>query len=484
MKKETRIAIIALCLVASITGCSSAKPVSESTTVTTTEATTEASVEATTEETTDATDATEIVESSEVVEEEPEESVFETVEETVEETTEDVVEETAEDTPEETDEVAATEEQEPSYMHGEEGYFSLIDAGYAPAVKTQFSGTCWVTAASTSMESSYLITNGEYIDISPTGMCDVVYTNSKDEGFFLDKGTNKYDFGGWCNLVTGAISNGFKDFIITDASEYELVSEDEMKDAIRNHGAMVVSMNDMHSDYYGDFDGYHTLNAIEPDEFDHAVVIIGWDDNFPKEYFVKKPHKDGAWLAQNSQGELYGNGGCFWISYDTPLIEKVIYQVSDDYDHVAYYDFCQDFEISTHGLTTTANVFHEEGTLKAVGTYTTKIGQAFHIKICDENMEEVYYEQDAAFDYPGYHVVDLDKEVDVKDFSVVITYEGSAPVEGDKWKDYRIEYRPTSNEGESFVLIEDEWFDLSSEDTRKALGIFKHPNNCCIKAIF
>ena len=39
----------------------------------------------------------------------------------------------------------------------------------------------------------------------------------------------------------------------------------------------------------------------------HAVQIVGWDDNIPKEYFQdaqgNSPEHDGGWLIRNSWGD-------------------------------------------------------------------------------------------------------------------------------------------------------------------------------------
>lgn len=48
----------------------------------------------------------------------------------------------------------------------------------------------------------------------------------------------------------------------------------------------------------------------------HAVVIVGWDDSYPKENFNIQPEHDGAYLCLNSWGESWGDNGYFWLSYE------------------------------------------------------------------------------------------------------------------------------------------------------------------------
>lgn len=69
---------------------------------------------------------------------------------------------------------------------------------------------------------------------------------------------------------------------------------------------------------------------------DHAMAIIGWDDNYPKENFAKvdsdgnrvdgTPKHDGAYLVLNSWGKnWWGSGaqdGVFYISYDEYNVES------------------------------------------------------------------------------------------------------------------------------------------------------------------
>jgi C1A family cysteine protease len=61
---------------------------------------------------------------------------------------------------------------------------------------------------------------------------------------------------------------------------------------------------------------------------DHAVTIVGYDDDFPAQDFGNvQPNGNGAFLIQNSWGSgtgdgnwPYGNNGYFWLSYYDPTI--------------------------------------------------------------------------------------------------------------------------------------------------------------------
>lgn len=387
-------------------------------------------------------------------------------------------------TSEATTKATETTEYVREYVHGDEGYFSLIDEGYATPIKPQKSGTCWVCAGSTSMESSYLKMNGEVISIDETELCDYIYDDDKAEGYYVKPGVDRYDYGGWAWMISERLSNGYGDYTIVEACNYEGASIEEMQEIIRTYGGLNVAVNDAHQSYVGRFDGYLTLNDSKSDDFDHAVVIVGWDDNFPREYFVKEASQDGAWLAQNSGGNAFWDGGYYWISYDTPFEEQTVFILSDDYDHVAAYDAGATNFFSTGSTTKTANVFHDEGDLRAVGLYIPEKNEAVHIYICDESMGTILYEQEAFFEQSGYHVVDLDTPISVKDYSIVVEYSGAAAVEGESWDNVFIEYRVFANPGESFVWVNGEWVDISSENIQETLNIDFVPNNCCIKALY
>lgn len=370
------------------------------------------------------------------------------------------------------------------YVHGEDGYYSLIDEGYGTKVKTQIEGTCWVYAASTSMESAYKMEYGEDIDIDPLSILESVYGPEKEEGYFVKEGIDGQEIGGWAWQIVETLSNGLSEYTLVEAENYDGKSIDEWKEQIKIKGGMNVAVNDAKAALFATKGGYKTLNDPDSDDFDHEVVIVGWDDNFPKEFFAKEPSQNGAWLAQNTRGESWGNDGYYWISYDTPFREQTIFRLSKDYSEVVSYDGGNENRISGDETITVANKFHKNGILKAVGTYTTEDNQYLKIEIYDENFKEVLFTQEEQIQYPGYHTIKLNEELNLSDYAISITYSNSAPVEGESWEDSWITYSVGIEKGESFVLVDGEWLDMSDKDTLEVLNLDYEPNNCCIKAIY
>ena len=137
-----------------------------------------------------------------------------------------------------------------------------------------------------------------------------------------------------------------------------------IKQAIMDYG--VITGSYYHHDYYMNYDtGAYYMN--DTTDSNHAIAIIGWDDNYSKDNFLDKPSRDGAWLVKNSWGTWFGNDGYFWISYeDTSLQETMCYLVAgpaDKYDHNYQYDGSYYLgRIGSSNLIKGANVFQVPAT--------------------------------------------------------------------------------------------------------------------------
>ena len=69
---------------------------------------------------------------------------------------------------------------------------------------------------------------------------------------------------------------------------------------------------------------YESDEAVKLGGEPHALTIVGWDDNYSKENFTSptgaKPNKDGAYIVLNSRGDIWGDNGYLYISYEDQLV--------------------------------------------------------------------------------------------------------------------------------------------------------------------
>ena len=130
-------------------------------------------------------------------------------------------------------------------------------------------------------------------------------------------------------------------------------------------------------------------------EPNHDVVIVGWDDRYPRENFTIPPEEDGAFLCINSWGEAFGDDGFFYISYYDARIGEVAISYtgvedSGNYDQIYQTDLCG----------WVGQMGYEEDTAWFANLYTAR---------GDENLEAAgFYATGPDTDYEVYVVEDAD----------------------------------------------------------------------------
>lgn len=163
-------------------------------------------------------------------------------------------------------------------------------------------------------------------------------------------------------------------------SDYDTDHINNVKELVTNYGG--VSMC-----YYDDGKQYSYTCTGEGEDANyyfaykaaanHAVEIVGWDDNYSKDNFnhagsnVKLPEADGAWLVKNSWANTripdpyiantsYISSGYFWISYYDKSISEIIaleYDSKDTYANMYAYDGSTGIGLGGSGGTTYLNIY-------------------------------------------------------------------------------------------------------------------------------
>ena len=119
------------------------------------------------------------------------------------------------------------------------------------------------------------------------------------------------------NIDISEIQNKEVKTTLYDTKEFESVTPEErnqvmqsMKEHIMNYGGIYANVHG--ADFSGDNkNNYNNLTGAlycknpETESIDHAVTIIGWDDDYSRDNFNEnqRPEENGAWIVKNSWGE-------------------------------------------------------------------------------------------------------------------------------------------------------------------------------------
>ena len=221
--------------------------------------------------------------------------------------------------------------------------YNLADYGYVTSVKDQGTGGyCWAFTAISVLESCILKATGMEYDFSENNLINL-------NKLFSDYGLSQTDQGGsiinalgYLLSWLGPVNDTFDEYSPFTRLSPVLDSEmhvqnvlfidvknqtdlNPIKEAIMKYGAVGTFLH--WNDKYQKFSSYYY--DIENSTNNHAVTIVGWDDNYSKDNFAITPPGDGAWIVKNSWGPYIGDNGYFYVSYYSGALNDVFSENSN-----------------------------------------------------------------------------------------------------------------------------------------------------------
>lgn len=408
-----------------------------------------------------------------------------------------------------------------------------------PAVRNQGSyGTCWAHAATACLEISLIKNHGvsSAINLSELQLANASYFHpgndpmgylGKDTYSCVFNTTNKGSIGGNDSYASNVLSmrvglvdeNKYPEMAYTNMYNYSFKklpskysyqnqyavlddffilynpTKNDIKSAVEKYGAVKVSYYHGSDSTSGGKNGAYK-NPAGYSGTNHAVVIVGWDDNFSKNNYNQKPANDGAWIIRNSWGSYYGDDGYMYMSYEEPTLSTfAVYSgnlATKDYQRVYQYDSMPFKSYYSAGGYKFANTFtaknKEEIGAVQIGCDFSK-GSTYNVEVyvgCTSANPESGTKaasKSGTFDRSvakAVYCVDLGKIVTVKEgqtFSVVVTLDSGcymyvdSPANSQNRGSYTITWSPETKANTSFMKS-------SYASSYSSMGY-----NLCIKAL-
>lgn len=175
----------------------------------------------------------------------------------------------------------------------------------------------------------------------------------------------------------------------------------------------------------------------------HAVTIVGWDDNYPVDNFNnknasgKRPDNPGAFLVKNCWKNIRG-GEFVWVSYECANFGTRAYCVADvgtDYygntvkiyqhDNYGYNDFYIPYSDGTSKTAKAQNTFDVVTGDKLIGISFYACSACYVTLRCSEQTAAIV--EKYACLAPGYYTYELKDPIalNLKTFSVTVEYESA-----------------------------------------------------------
>ncbi len=230
----------------------------------------------------------------------------------------------------------------------------------------------------------------------------------------------------------------------------------------------------------------------------HAIAIIGWDDN--KVTLAPLP---GAWLTKNSWDTGWGFDGYFWISYydkyscrepemgaiSMQNVEPLQYDFTYYHDYHGQRDILLDYQEAFNSFTASSDQM-----LKAVSFFTGTDSVDYSITIYDDFIDGVLSNElgtvSGFAQYRGFKTVDLESQISLdagNDFYIYLNLsEGGQPYDRTSevpvllGASSRVLVESSANAEESYYFNGSQWLDFYDYDDPSG---YMNTGNFCIKGL-
>ena len=368
--------------------------------------------------------------------------------------------------------------------------WDLRNLAWLPAVRSQSPfGTCWAHAAVGAAESNALTkalaspSGANAVDLSEMHLAWFAYGDSREgKSFSLNSpGADILNQGGNAAMAVAFLSRQgvvpeadmsyptrtnyaapagtpedyAPSFQLMDAYSLGAVNANNrniVKRMIREYGAVHINYHsnqakdycpDNPSRTYGNCNG-RTTYYTTVQSTNHAVLAVGWDDNFAKENFRpgERPANNGAWLVRNSWGADWGMGGYFWMSYEQYIGTGTVYIVEAADNRLRHYGHDDlGYTGSTLPQAWSANIFRAQNNeaVEEIAFHTTDNNVQYQAYVYDLGTTApssptaggvLLAQKSGSLPYAGYHRLALSTlaHVDAGHYFSVVVKMGSGSI--------------------------------------------------------